>query len=57
VTPLADLEALLTEHRPDGLLTAPTRELTPNGYRREVTCPFGVTFERGSRPARRPRIS
>ena len=43
---LADLEDFVTEHRPHGPLTATTGELTPNGYRLEVACPCGVTFER-----------
>jgi len=43
---LADLEDFVTEYRPHGRLTGTTGELTPNGYRLEVACPCGVTFER-----------
>ena len=46
MTLLADLEDFVTEHRPHGTLTTTTGELTPNGYRLEVACPCGVTFER-----------
>jgi hypothetical protein len=46
----ADLEAFVTEHRPHGTLAATTGELTPNGYRLEVACPCGVTFERWITP-------
>jgi len=35
---------------PHGTLTATTGELTPNGYRLEVACPRGVTFERWITP-------
>src|SRR5215467_605549 len=52
MTLLADLEDFVTELRPHGTLTATTGELTPNGYRLEVACPCGVTFERCV-PARR----
>ena len=40
----------MTDHRPHGTLTATTGELTPNGYRLEVACPCGVTFERWITP-------
>ena len=50
MTLLADLEDFVTEHRPHGILKATTGELTPNGYRPEVTCPCGVTFERWITP-------
>ena len=46
MTLLADLEDFVTQHRPHGTLTATTGELTPNGYRLEVACPCGATFER-----------
>jgi len=46
MTLLADLEDFVTEHRPHGPLTATTGQLTPNGYRLEVACSCGVTFER-----------
>ena len=46
-----DLEEFVTEHRPHGPLTSDTGELTPNGYRLEVACPCGVTFERWITPA------
>jgi len=35
----------VTDHRPHGTLTATTGALAPNGYRPEVACPCGVTFE------------
>jgi hypothetical protein len=50
MTLLADLEDFVTEHRPHGMLTATTGELTPNRYRLEVACPCGVTFERWITP-------
>jgi hypothetical protein len=50
VTLVADLEDFVTEHRPHGTLTATTGELTPNGYRLELACPCGVTFERWITP-------
>jgi len=50
VTLLADLEDFVTEHRPHGTLEATTGELTPNGYRLEVACSCGVTFERWITP-------
>jgi len=46
MTVLADLEDLVTEHQPHGTLATTTGELTSNGYRLEVACPCGVTFER-----------
>src|SRR5215467_13221001 len=46
VSLLADLEDFVTAHRPHGTLRATTGELTANGYRLEVACPCGVTFER-----------
>ena len=57
MTLLADLEDFVTEHRPHGPLTATTRELTPNGYRLEVACPCGVTFERWITPTEAAGIS
>ena len=50
MTLVADLEDFVTRHRPHGTLTATTGELTPNGYRLEVACPCGVTFERWITP-------
>ena len=46
MTLLANLEDFVTEHRPHGTLTGDAGEPTPNGYRLEVSCPCGVTFER-----------
>jgi len=51
MTLLADLEAFVTEHRRHGTLTATTGKLTANGYRLEVACPCGMTFERWIMPA------
>ena len=45
-----DLEDFVTRHLPHGTLAATTGELTPNGYRLEVKCPCGVTFERWITP-------
>jgi hypothetical protein len=50
VTLLGDLEDFVAEHRPHGTLGATTGDLTPNGYRLEVACPCGVTFERWITP-------
>ena len=36
----------MTEHQPHGTLTGDAGEVTPRGYRLEVSCPCGVTFER-----------
>jgi hypothetical protein len=46
----SDLDAFGQDHRPHGTLTATTGEITPNGYRLEVACPCGVTFERWITP-------
>ena len=54
MTLLADLEDFVTEHRPHGTLTATTGEVTPHGYRLEVACPCGVTFERWITPREAP---
>ena len=51
MTLLADLENFVTEHQPYGTLKATTGELTQNGYRLEVACPCGVTFEWWITPA------
>jgi len=45
-----DLEDFVTAHRPHGTLTGDAGELTPNGYRLEVACLCGVTFERWITP-------
>jgi hypothetical protein len=50
VTVIADLEELVTRHRPHGTLAANTGDLTTNGYRLEVACACGVTFERWITP-------
>jgi hypothetical protein len=47
---LADLEDFVIEHRPHSTLTAFTGDNIPNGYRLEVACPCGVTFERWIAP-------
>jgi len=57
MTLLADLEDFVTEHRPHRPMTRTTGELTPNGYRLEVACPGGVTFERWITPREAARIS
>ncbi len=41
-----DIEEFVTLHRGHGLLTADAGEPTPNGYRLEIACSCGVTFER-----------
>ena len=41
-----DMEEFVTPHRGHGSLTADASEPTPNGYRLEIGCPCGVTFER-----------
>ena len=42
----ADLEKFFALHRAHGVLTPTVGELTPNGYRLELACSCGVTFER-----------
>jgi len=42
----ADLDEFFALHRPHGVLTPTVGELTPNGYRLELACSCGVTFER-----------
>jgi len=42
----ADLEEFFALHRAHGVLTPTVVELTPNGYRLELTCSCGVTVER-----------
>jgi hypothetical protein len=46
VTLSDELEEFVADHRPHGALTADSGALTPNGYRLEVFCCCGVTFER-----------
>ena len=41
-----DMEEFVTLHCGHGRLTADAGEPTLNGYRLEITCPCGVTFER-----------
>ena len=41
-----DMEEFVTLHRGHGSLTADASEPTLNGYRLEIACPCGVTFER-----------
>jgi len=44
---LADhMEEFVTLHRGHGHLTGDASEPTPNGYRLEIACSCGVTFER-----------
>jgi len=45
-----ELEEFVDDHRPHGALSADTGQLTPNGYRLEVFCRCGVTFERWITP-------
>ncbi len=42
----ADLDELASLHQAHGQFTASVGDVKPNGYRLEVTCPCGVTFER-----------
>ena len=42
----ADLDEFFALHRPHGGMTPTVGELTPNGYRLELACSCGVTFER-----------
>ena len=42
----ADLDEFLILHRPHGGMTPTVGELTLNGYRLELACSCGVTFER-----------
>ena len=42
----ADLDEFVALHRAHGALTPTVGELTPNGYRLELACACGVTFER-----------
>jgi hypothetical protein len=41
-----DVKAFITDHQPHGTLTGDAGDLTPNGYRLEIACPCGVTFDR-----------
>ena len=50
MTITADLDHFAAGHRPHGQLIAETGALTPNGYRLQVACPCGVTFERWITP-------
>jgi len=42
----ADLDEFVALHRAHGALTPAVDELTLNGYRLELACACGVTFER-----------
>ena len=42
----ADLDEFVTLHRSHGGLMPTVGELMPNGYRLELACACGVTFER-----------
>jgi len=42
----ADLDEFVALHRAHGALMPTVGELTPNGYRLELACSCGVTFER-----------
>ena len=46
MTLYTDLDEFVQAHRPHGEPTWWTTAPTPNGYRVEVACPCGVTFER-----------
>ena len=46
MNPAADLDEFVALHRAHGGLTPTVGELTPNGYRLELACSCGVTFER-----------
>jgi hypothetical protein len=46
VTLSTDLDEFGQDHRPHGTLTRTTGQITEHGYRLEVACPCGVTFER-----------
>jgi hypothetical protein len=50
VTIVADLKEFIGLHSEHGRLTPDVGPLTPNGYRLEVACPCGVTFERWVTP-------
>ncbi len=50
MTVYADLENVVQAHRPHGELTWGTTTPTSQGYRVEVACPCGVTFERWGLP-------
>jgi hypothetical protein len=45
MTLLAELEGVVGDHRPHGMLTCDATEPTWNGYLLTVACPCGVTFE------------
>jgi hypothetical protein len=46
VTLSTDLDEFGQEHRPHGTMTVTAGETTEHGYRLEVACLRGVTFER-----------
>ena len=50
VTPLADLEEFIGDHRPHGPLVGDATEPVWNGYGFSVACPCGVVFERWVTP-------
>ena len=50
-----DLHDFVTDHGEHAHLTPATSPITPNGYRLEVACSCGVTFERWVTPWKRPR--
>ena len=50
MTLLADLEAFVHDHRPNGGMTGDATEPAPNGYRLTVACACGVVFERWVTP-------
>jgi hypothetical protein len=45
-----DLYEFVTDHGEHGPLSPATSRITPDGYRLEVACPCGVTFERWVTP-------
>jgi hypothetical protein len=50
VTIVVELEEFIGLHGKHGRLTPNVGPLTPNGYRLELACPCGVTFERWVTP-------
>ena len=50
MTPLADLEELVGDHRSHGGMTGDATKPASNGYRLTVACACGVVFERWETP-------
>lgn len=51
LTVLVDLDDFITRHGPHGHLAPAVGLPEPNGYRLELACSCGVTFERWITPA------